>query len=98
MTATQRPADARQAMNDGWCPLRVERMHCDHWFDGVGPCCTCEWDGGLIEAGGFVDGGQLTDQSPAMGVIIPLRTAGRPVLRSSVRWFTGLKNRIPGES
>lgn len=26
----------------GECPGREDGIHCEHWWDGDAPCCTCK--------------------------------------------------------
>lgn len=27
--------------SDGTCERREDGIHCEHWWDDEGPCCTC---------------------------------------------------------
>lgn len=33
---------------DGYCPLREDEQHCEHWWDG-GKCCGCDYEGAPSE-------------------------------------------------
>lgn len=40
--------DAKDGRSDGTCPARPDGLHCNHWWDGDGPCCGCGFDGDLV--------------------------------------------------